>query len=128
MAAEPVVLAPEPLPSGLVCGGPSPGRALLLPSSVAAGFMLVIGTFVVLGPGIRHRRRRRSRTAPRRTRRTDSPGVDRGLAAETVALNGRMIRDARLERYLAAHKQFAGTSALGVLPPSCAARRSTPSR
>ena len=38
------------------------------------------------------------------------------IAAEPQALvaNGKLIRDARLDRYLAAHKQFAGTSALGV--------------
>ena len=42
---------------------------------------------------------------------------------QVVALNGRMIRDPRLERYLAAHKQFAGTSALGV--PSTFLRSAT---
>ena len=38
------------------------------------------------------------------------------VAAEPQALvaNGKLIRDARLDSYLAAHKQFAGTSALGV--------------
>jgi sigma-E factor negative regulatory protein RseA len=37
-------------------------------------------------------------------------------AGEPQALiaNGKLIRDARLDRYLAAHKQFAGSSALGV--------------
>jgi sigma-E factor negative regulatory protein RseA len=34
-----------------------------------------------------------------------------------------MIRDARLDRYLAAHKQFAGSSALGV--PSGLLRNAT---
>ena len=42
---------------------------------------------------------------------------------QAVAVNGRMIRDPRLERYLAAHKQFAGTSALGV--PSTFLRSAT---
>ena len=38
------------------------------------------------------------------------------VVAEAPALvaNGKLIRDARLDRYLAAHKQFAGSSALGV--------------
>ena len=31
-----------------------------------------------------------------------------------VGANGKLIRDPRLDRYLAAHQQFAGTSALGV--------------
>jgi sigma-E factor negative regulatory protein RseA len=33
---------------------------------------------------------------------------------QTFVANGQLIRDARLDRYLAAHKQFAGSSALGV--------------
>jgi len=33
---------------------------------------------------------------------------------QTIVASGKVIRDARLDRYLAAHKQFAGTSALGV--------------
>ena len=49
-------------------------------------------------------------------------GVPAALA-QPVAANGRMIRDPRLERYLAAHKQFAGTSALGV--PSTFLRSAT---
>ena len=31
-----------------------------------------------------------------------------------VVANGKLIRDARLDQYLAAHKQFGGSSALGV--------------
>jgi len=33
---------------------------------------------------------------------------------QTFVANGELIRDARLDRYLAAHKQFAGSTALGV--------------
>ena len=36
------------------------------------------------------------------------------LEVQAVAVNGQLIRDAQLDRYLAAHKQFAGSSALGV--------------
>jgi sigma-E factor negative regulatory protein RseA len=32
----------------------------------------------------------------------------------TFIANGELIRDARLDRYLAAHQQFAGSTALGV--------------
>ena len=42
---------------------------------------------------------------------------------EPVVADMRMIRDAQLDRYLAAHKQFAGTSALGV--PSAFLRSAT---
>ena len=44
-------------------------------------------------------------------------------AAPTVVAGGELLRDARLDRYLAAHKQFAGTSALGV--PSAYLRSAT---
>ena len=129
LAAEPVVLAPEPRPEA--ASSPAATRRTtgrwLLPSSVAAGFMLVVGTFVVLGPA-------GTPTAPAPTlARTAPPAEPEGpirqaslreaAAPEAVALNGRMIRDARLERYLAAHKQFAGTSALGV--PSTFLRSAT---
>ncbi len=40
-----------------------------------------------------------------------------------VITDGKMIRDARLDLYLAAHKQFAGSSALGV--PSTFLRSAT---
>lgn len=33
---------------------------------------------------------------------------------QTLVANGKLIRDARLDQYLAAHKQFGGSSALGV--------------
>ena len=39
-------------------------------------------------------------------------GVD--TEPQSVVGSGKVIRDARLEHYLAAHKQFAGSSALGV--------------
>ena len=45
------------------------------------------------------------------------------LPAERASPTARSIRDARLDRYLAAHKQFAGTSALGV--PSAFLRSAT---
>jgi sigma-E factor negative regulatory protein RseA len=34
--------------------------------------------------------------------------------APTAPLSGQMIRDVRLQQYLAAHKQFGGSTALGV--------------
>ena len=42
---------------------------------------------------------------------------------QTFVASGQVIRDARLDRYLAAHKQFAGSSALGV--PSAYLRNAT---
>ena len=40
--------------------------------------------------------------------------ADSTVAPQSLVVDGRLIRDARLERYLAAHKQFAGSSVLGV--------------
>ena len=126
LASEPVVIAPEPLPAA-----PARARRLggrwMLPSAVAAGFALVVGTFVVLGPagGPPPAAPTLARVAPPAA---EAPVVqaslnEPALAVQPVAATGRMIRDPRLERYLAAHKQFAGTSALGV--PSTFLRSAT---
>jgi len=126
LAVEPVVLAPEPLPAA------APGRRTvgrwLMPSAVAAGFMLVFGTFVALGPtgAPDSAEPTLARGAPPAT--AEAPSLQASLREpaapeQAVPVNGRMIRDPRLEIYLAAHKQFAGTSALGV--PSTFLRSAT---
>ncbi len=133
LAAEPVVLAPAALlsvaPAGSVVSLVRRSASRwMLPSAIAAGFMLVLGTFVVVRPG----------SGPA----SPAPAValaDNGVATASplrevsirepagstsaVVVNGKLIRDARLDRYLAAHKQFAGTSALGV--PSAFLRSAT---
>ena len=43
-----------------------------------------------------------------------TPGVDLQNEPQTLVADGQLIRDARLERYFAAHTQFGGSSALGV--------------
>ena len=113
LALEPVVLAPA---AAAAAPGRRAGRRWLLPSAVAAGFTLVVGTFVVLGPT--------GTPAPATTLARVTPAVESPVVpasvrepaapVQAVAVNGRMIRDPRLEPYLVAHKQFAGTSALGV--------------
>ena len=126
LAAEPVVLAPEPLPQAPAAR--RNGGRWMLPSAVAAGFMLVAGTFLVLDPTGAP-----SPAVPTLARVEPPAAVEAtmvqaglrepALPVQAVAVNGRMIRDPRLERYLAAHKQFAGTSALGV--PSTFLRSAT---
>ena len=125
LAAEPIVLAPEPL--SMAPAVRRSGGRWMLPSAVAAGFALVVGTFVVLAPadGPAPSAPTLARVAPPPA---PSPILQASLGepaatAQPVAVNGRMIRDPRLERYLAAHKQFAGTSALGV--PSTFLRSAT---
>lgn len=133
LAVEPVVLAPAPLPStvpalprGAVVSlaRRSSGR-WMLPSAIAAGFMLVVGTFVVVRPGgvpapaIAVAGNDSAAASPlREVSIRESSG-----APGTVVVNGKLIRDAQLDRYLAAHKQFAGSSALGV--PSAFLRSAT---
>ena len=50
-----------------------------------------------------------------------APAVD--VQPVAIVAGNKFIRDAQLERYLEAHKQFAGTSALGV--PSAFLRSAT---
>jgi sigma-E factor negative regulatory protein RseA len=90
--------------------------------AVAAGLVLVVGTFAVVRPGDS------PPAAP--IARADLPATAIPVpapeaAAQPVAIvaDNKIIRDAQLERYLEAHKQFAGTSALGV--PSAFLRSAT---
>ena len=132
LAAEPVVLAPEPLarPSfaaskarWLANGARSSRRFWIAPSVVAAGFVAVAGVVMLTrAPGPLPASQSGTTLAQ------GAPalvGVQGGNASSpaTIAVaadpqvlvaNGQLIRDVRLDRYLAAHKQFAGTSALGV--------------
>jgi sigma-E factor negative regulatory protein RseA len=40
--------------------------------------------------------------------------VDTPVEPRAFGANGKLLRDPRLDRYLSAHQQFAGSSALGV--------------
>lgn len=121
--AEPVVLAPRPLEYAEPVAQAVPQRAngararrsWLAASVVAAGFVAVAGVVVLTrGPAV---------PAPDATLAQSATGP-KNVSAPTPATasadpqvlvaNGKLIRDVRLDRYLAAHKQFAGTSALGV--------------
>ena len=123
LAKEPVVLAPQALvfmqggaasASGVADDARVRRRAWLVPSTVAAGFVLVAGALLVTrspdnAPG-------RSPGVSLASVAVMAPVVASGLVGSQTmtANNGSLIRDVQLDRYLAAHKQFAGTSALGV--------------
>ena len=137
LEAEPVVLAPGPL----AAAGAAPARAVnagsvrhaswLLPSAVAAGFVAVAG-FLMLGrgpgaPTDAAAGPELARLGPQQQVQAAAPGQDASTTVDALApplasasepsamvASGQMIRDARLDRYLTAHKQFAGSSALGV--------------
>jgi len=42
------------------------------------------------------------------------PASQVAVEPQALVVDGKLVRDARLDRYLAAHKQFAGSSVLGV--------------
>ncbi len=96
-------------------------------AAMAAGFVLVAGTFALV--------RIIDTSAPQSLAQADRIASPPVLAAavetappasvepELVIADSRLIRDAQLDRYLAAHKQFAGSSALGV--PSVFLRSAT---
>jgi sigma-E factor negative regulatory protein RseA len=85
----------------------------MLPSAIAAGLVLVVGTFTLLRPGGSP-----PAAAPAVTLADATPAEP-----AAIVMNGKVIRDARLDRYLAAHKQFSGSSALGL--PSAFLRSAT---
>lgn len=134
LAAEPVVLAPQPLP--VVSPGAARRRAAWMGSAaVAAGFVAVAGVLVVTrapapqeaGPPMAAASAPDGGTVVPVATTAPMPAgpAVAEAAAETEALvrSGQVLRDARLDRYLAAHKQFAGSSALGV--PSSFLRSAT---
>jgi sigma-E factor negative regulatory protein RseA len=127
---EPVVLAPRPLPQqparqpdvrapAQAAGGARGSRwSWKAPTAVAAGFVAVAGVLLltrgpaieVPGPGLASMA---PAAQPVLASTLAGPMVGAGEPQVPVA-TGALIRDARLDRYLAAHKQFAGSSALGV--------------
>lgn len=107
LMAEPTVLAPAPdLPSA----PPAPGQAGVLhrwavPLGVAAGLGLVVGTLLAV------------RQADEAVLAEAKPGLAR-QPVELAAVAGSssspvLLRDPRLDRYLAAHKQFQSANAMG---------------
>jgi len=146
LAAEPVVLAPSRVSDQVSEGAEvaqvaSNGRSRARrwtwrsSSAVAAGFVVVAGALVmtrsneprgdaqevasVAGP-VQAPVAAAGRNA---TAAVVAPAAVQVNEPQTLVANGQVIRDARLDRYLAAHKQFAGTSALGI--PSAYLRSAT---
>ena len=121
LAEEPTVLAPasDALPASGSGGlrldtGRRARWAWVAPSAVAAGFVLVAGALMVIrepAPG-----EGGMLAAITRLNRSPAPEVvlDNALQPRAGAVDPRLMRDSRLDRYLAAHQQFAGSTALGV--------------
>jgi len=128
LSAEPVVLAPAASTSDLSGHAPlERGRRgrWTAAGAVAAGVVMVVGTFALVRPD--------ESPPPARIAQAEIPaatidstfGPAPAVDVQPVAIvaGNKLIRDAQLERYLEAHKQFAGTSALGV--PSAFLRSAT---
>lgn len=123
IAEEPVILAPAPSKTGGAAGRSA--RRWIASGAIAAGFVAVAGALVVLGgpggpggrepvaaPQLARAPEPIAATAATQLASASAPVVIDGERA--AAANGALIRDARIERYLAAHQQFGGSSALGV--------------
>lgn len=130
LADEPAVLAPQPL-ARPVPEPPRTGARLrwLAPAAVAAGFMAVASVLVVMrgtlpatggeGAELARAAAPADRTAvaivapPARSPGTMAVG-EGWVEPQALAVNGQFVRDAKLDRYLEAHMEFGGSSALGA--------------
>lgn len=115
---EPVVLAPRASPVSKEAAAALPRqrglRRWATPAAVAAGFLAVIGSLAVTrlpGPQVEAPQLAQAPVMP-----VEAPQqvVLVTPADQVEPANGVLIRDARLDQYLAAHKQFGGSSALSV--------------
>ncbi len=123
LAKEPVVLAPERSvdvaqeAAPVQAAGAGRRRWWPAPVAVAAGFMAVAGVLVVtrvagpMGAG----------TSPSMAALTSAPSVASApaVAEEPVEVtslgpDARLVRDVRLDRYLAAHKQYGSSAGVNV--------------
>jgi sigma-E factor negative regulatory protein RseA len=125
LSREPVVLAPSPSPAASTpFAQKRRARAWLMPSAVAAGFAVVAGTLVVTrvsSPDAADRGSvvaSGSNVAPVSDVRTVSTAVPAPVATGLESAPT-MIRNAELDRYLAAHRQQAG----GALAPGGVVRQ-----
>lgn len=117
LASEPVPLSPG---LAAVHRAPAPRRARpwATLSAIAAGFAAVAVVLVVLRgqPGDEPDRALDVARRDAATSTSIAAAAPRAAepAAQAVLADRKLIRDARLDRYLDAHKHFSGVSALGV--------------
>lgn len=130
MASEPVVFAPQAALSPVAADGgvdaPStvrPVRSWAWPVAWAAVFVVTVGVVVgVQNPAVTTMAEPAVALAPTvehrplvKVARADNaaPSSEADPASMELVFDGQVIRDPRLDRYLLAHKQFAGNSVLG---------------
>ena len=117
---EPAVLAPQPMPAA----APARRPAWAMPAAMAAGLMaLATGLAVSLSPGGGDVQRPALAAAPAaptvvvaEAASAAAPATPLAIAVtEPAAAGGRLVRDAELDRYLRAHRDYA-TALPGSLP------------
>jgi sigma-E factor negative regulatory protein RseA len=134
LASEPVVLAPQPVAVSAPVRSLAAGRrrwSWAAPTAVAAGFVAVAGVLVVTrgpappaAPALASAGAAVDVSRPQVVPAPLPAVVNAQIMAEPSRVaTGQLIRDAGLDRYLAAHKHFAGSAALGV--PSAFLRSAT---
>jgi sigma-E factor negative regulatory protein RseA len=117
LADEPVVLAPAAhTPRPDAAPAERPRRLRWAPITAAAGFAAVAGLVVVgslSGPGPGADGAGRTLAAAGGVTPVAAPSAPNAQAqdpASVLVTDGKVIRDAHLDRYLAAHKQFGGSA------------------
>jgi sigma-E factor negative regulatory protein RseA len=120
LAEEPVVLAPSGGIAAQAAKVPSrTRRSWMAPAAVAAGFAVVAGTLVVtqmagglsVEPPAGGESVARAPSPLQAVSLSDKPAS--APEVPDIMLNGPLVRDARLDEYLAAHKKFGGSSLPG---------------
>ena len=123
LASEPVPLAPEPLPAVSPASQRTSARwKWLAPAAVAASFMAVASVLVVTrdtlpassGQGAVLASAQSPQRAPAAATMRSAVAGEGLVAPQAFTANAGFVRDARLDRYLAAHMEFGGSSALGA--------------
>lgn len=120
LADEPVVLAPSTPAAAPDDVSRRQRRSWATPVAVAAGFVVVAGTLVVtqMAGGLSSRGALPDATlaasaGPLPVVVSASDAASAVGDPPSVVLNGRLVRDVRLDEYLAAHKRFGGSSLPG---------------
>lgn len=114
LASEPVVLAPRVAEPTLEPLATAPARRRWLSSgAIAAGFVAVAGAVFVLRPATEEPSAQLALQQPVAAPQVLAAAEPESEPLATVASSG-LVRDAGLDRYLAAHQQFGGSSALAV--------------
>jgi len=114
LAAEPVVMAPMPEQASRVAQVRARKPFWLMPAAAAAGFVLVAGVLVVTrlsGPDAGESAVPLAAVAPGALNASDTPNAFVGPATPAGLA---MIRDARLDAYVDAHRATRGVGGLAV--------------